>query len=271
MYQTRQSGASIDRVRGFRTLLKVQQRGQWRALGSVARYDKSSRLAADYHYLSLALRNKLETVVANPSARKRMTGKYMLDVFGGHGFLAKASNHLGLRGYVLDAKFGSRYDVTKPLVLTRIRQDVSSGKCVAGMISPPRQHNVVSASAAVADVLHLARMPWIVEHPCGSWLWDVPKTQSPAVQPRSAFRRLRQKSAWLLMIARASRNFTQVGAFVCHDKALHDIPEAYTSNVQQRSECRRIFVAWHCSPREMVLEASMYRSRRQMGCWSDGS
>ena len=53
-------------------------------------------------------------------------------MFGGSGFLAKAANHLGLRGYVLDTKFGPRYDVTKPLALTRIRQDVSAGKCVAG-------------------------------------------------------------------------------------------------------------------------------------------
>ena len=35
---------------------------------------------------------------AHPSVHKRMTGKKMLDVFGGPGFLAKASNHLGLRG-----------------------------------------------------------------------------------------------------------------------------------------------------------------------------
>ena len=93
----------------------------------------------------------------------------MLDVFGGPGFLAKASNHLVLRGYVLDMKFGPRYDVTKPLVLTRIRQDVSAGKCVAGVISPPRQHTscspkVISASAAIANLLHRARMPWILEH-----------------------------------------------------------------------------------------------------------
>ena len=62
----------------------------------------------------------------------------MLDVFSGSGFLAKATNHLGLRCYVLDTKFGSRYDVTKPLVLTRIRQDVSAAKCVEGMISTSR-------------------------------------------------------------------------------------------------------------------------------------
>ena len=91
-----------------------------------------------------------------------MTGKYMLDVFGGSGFFTKATNHLGLRGYVLDSKFGPRYDVTQPLVLTRIRQDVSAGTCFAGMISPPRQHTscslkVISASA-IANLLNSARM-----------------------------------------------------------------------------------------------------------------
>ena len=45
---------------------------------------------------------------ASPAVHQRMTGQYMLDVFGGPGFLAKASNHLGLRGYVLNTKFGPR-------------------------------------------------------------------------------------------------------------------------------------------------------------------
>ena len=40
-----------------------------------------------------------------------MTGKFLLDVFGGSGFLTKATNYLGLRGYVLDTKFGPRFDV----------------------------------------------------------------------------------------------------------------------------------------------------------------
>ena len=52
----------------------------------------------------------------------------MCGVFGETGFVAKATNHLGLRGYVLDTKFGPKYDVTKPLVLTGIGQDVSAGK-----------------------------------------------------------------------------------------------------------------------------------------------
>ena len=114
------------------------------------------------------------------AAQKRTIGKYLLDVFGGYGFLAQTTNHLGLRGYVLDTKFRPRYDMAKPFVLTRIGQDVSAGKCVAGMISPPRR-------PAMANVLHRARMPWILGHPCDSWLWDVPKIQTLTAQPRTAW------------------------------------------------------------------------------------
>ena len=49
-----------------------------------------------------------------------MTGKCMVDVFGGNAFLTKARNRLGLRGYVLDTNFGPRYDVSKPLVSAEI-------------------------------------------------------------------------------------------------------------------------------------------------------
>ena len=40
--------------------------------------------------------------VVNPPAHNRITSKCMLDVFGGAGSLAKTTDHLGLRGYVLD-------------------------------------------------------------------------------------------------------------------------------------------------------------------------
>ena len=50
----------------------------------------------------------------------------MIDVFGGSGFVAMATHHFGLCGSVLDAKFGPKYDVTQPVVLTRIRQNVSA-------------------------------------------------------------------------------------------------------------------------------------------------
>lgn len=50
-YQMRHSGPSIDRSRNSRSLLEVQKRGRWRSHKSVARYEKSARLAATFQTL----------------------------------------------------------------------------------------------------------------------------------------------------------------------------------------------------------------------------
>ena len=117
---------------------------------------------------------------ASPAVHKRMTGKCLFDVFGGLGFLAKASKSSVIVWPMCSIqKFGPKYDVTKPVVLTRIRQHVSAGKSVAGMISTPRLHTscssqVISASAAIACLLHRARRPWILENPFDSLLLGPP-------------------------------------------------------------------------------------------------
>ena len=46
-------------------------------------------------------------------------------------FLGTSDEAFG-SAYVLETKFGLRYDVTKHLVLTRIRQDVSAGNVSQG-------------------------------------------------------------------------------------------------------------------------------------------
>lgn len=56
-YQLRHSGPSIDRSRNLRSLLEVQKRGRWRSHKSVARYEKSARLAANFQSLSPALQH----------------------------------------------------------------------------------------------------------------------------------------------------------------------------------------------------------------------
>ena len=91
MYKTHHSGARIDRVRGFRTLQEVQKRGQWKAFSSVARSPASKQAGNT----GAMCRGIVDRAIANPSAHKRMTGKYMLDVLGGLGFVAKATKHLG--------------------------------------------------------------------------------------------------------------------------------------------------------------------------------
>ena len=103
-----------------------------------------------------------------------MTGKFFIDVVGGSGFLSKATHHLGLRGYVLDTKFGSRCDVAQPFVLTRIRQEVSAGKMRRRKdLTSTTTHLVLSQNYFrhyFHRLLASSRMPWILEHPCDSWL-----------------------------------------------------------------------------------------------------
>ena len=100
-----------------------------------------------------------------------------------------ATGALGLSGLTM---YQARHSSASIERVRKIQQDVSAGKCVAGMMSPPRQHasrspKVISACVAIANLLHRARMPWILEHPRDSRLWDVPKIQALAVQPRTAW------------------------------------------------------------------------------------
>ena len=84
---TTHQGASIDRVRGFRTLQEAQRRDQWKAFTSVTRYDKTvicrptaPRQAGN---IRATCRGIIDKATASSAAHKRMIGKYMLDMFGG--------------------------------------------------------------------------------------------------------------------------------------------------------------------------------------------
>jgi len=52
-YNMRHSGPSIDRSKNIRPLLEVQKRGRWKSHKSVARYEKSARLAATFNQLPI--------------------------------------------------------------------------------------------------------------------------------------------------------------------------------------------------------------------------
>ena len=51
-YQARHSGASVDRALGHRALTDIKKRGRWRNDSSIARYEKSGRLARSAQMLS---------------------------------------------------------------------------------------------------------------------------------------------------------------------------------------------------------------------------
>ena len=63
-YQTWQSGPSIDQAGKFQTLDEVRQRGAWKSMSSVLRYDMSSEFAADYHAFPVRARVESEHIAS---------------------------------------------------------------------------------------------------------------------------------------------------------------------------------------------------------------
>ena len=61
-YQLRHAGPSWDRIKGWRTLEEIQKRGHWAVFASMARYEKSSRIVADYHMIPVDMRLWMERV-----------------------------------------------------------------------------------------------------------------------------------------------------------------------------------------------------------------
>lgn len=80
-YQTRHSGPSIDRARGYRTQSEVQKRGQWKAVKSVMRYEKAARLAATFNALPNDL--QLHCRLCEESLGEIMLGRKGGPIYGG--------------------------------------------------------------------------------------------------------------------------------------------------------------------------------------------
>ena len=57
LYQLRHSGASWDRLKSIRTLAAVKKRGGWRTDRSMHRYEKATRVLAEWHKLGQSFRN----------------------------------------------------------------------------------------------------------------------------------------------------------------------------------------------------------------------
>ena len=67
-YQLRHSGASWDRLQRHRSLEQIMKRGRWGCMRSVARYEKSARVAADYAKLTAVQKNVFEKALKDLKA-----------------------------------------------------------------------------------------------------------------------------------------------------------------------------------------------------------
>ncbi|CAK0820381.1 unnamed protein product, partial [Prorocentrum cordatum] len=68
LYSLRHGGASHDRLTASRTLMEVQQRGNWRAFNSVRRYDKHGRVAIEWMKIPAPQRQEIERLAAGLDA-----------------------------------------------------------------------------------------------------------------------------------------------------------------------------------------------------------
>ena len=73
-YQCRHSGASLDKARLHRTMLEIKKRGRWKMDSSIARYEKSGRLAQTQSDLN---KSQLNYIGATDSALQEL-------IFGRH-------------------------------------------------------------------------------------------------------------------------------------------------------------------------------------------
>ena len=140
-----------------------------------------------------------------------------------------AARYLGVEARTWDVSAGPAFDLTAPTTQRQVRQDISRGRLVAGMLAPPcgsfgpagnRRHPIRSgeypwgkpseelsereqlrivegnktlkAALSIIGMLHRAKRPWIFEHPHASFAFKTPEMLRLAAAPRVHFRVLDQ-------------------------------------------------------------------------------
>ena len=117
MSQTRHSGPASTGYEVSELCTQCKNKVSGKELNSVARYDKKhssgGRLSLSRSPAPIQVGNTRTTCrgivnkgTSHSSAHKHMTRMYLLDLFGGLGFVAKATNHVCLRVFVLGTQEG---------------------------------------------------------------------------------------------------------------------------------------------------------------------
>ena len=114
MYLARRRRARIAGVRGVQNSAR---RANTRSMVPL-----SPSTAVQVENTRATSRCVVDETISNPAAHRRMTGKCLIACSVALDSCQKRQIILALRGHVLDAKFGPRYDVTQPFVFNRIRQ-----------------------------------------------------------------------------------------------------------------------------------------------------
>ena len=150
------------------------------------------------------------TIPKHLPSMKGPKGCYLADLFSGHGGVSKAVRKMGFSAREWELLKGDEHDLTNPLVVFKVCEDVRKGKILAAMMAPPcssfsrardrtsvirnRQHpwGVSGLSKKDADkvkagnecfltcfklikLFNQYNVPWILENPHSSKCWFLPQ------------------------------------------------------------------------------------------------
>ena len=148
-YQCRHSGASLDKAGQHRTMLEIKKRGRWKSDNSIARHEKSGRLAqiqpdltkkSTHQLRSHRLSSRAALLWETPSRGRSTTfsdgGRLFLNLFS-NDRVGRAAQRLGVRTAFWNLKYGERYDVTQLVNLRQLLRDIANGEIRSCMMSVP--------------------------------------------------------------------------------------------------------------------------------------
>ena len=173
------------------------------------------------------LRGTSRGCVARPGPRskdayvaKGLKGQYVADLFSGHGGVAKQCRRLGYMTREWELAHDNQFDLTKPSVLRKLKQDIDRSQVIAAMLAPPCSSFSVArdrtcvirtkdfpwglpssmlsssdqekvrvgnacfrAALQIIKRLNVHRVPWILENPVSSKCWYLPQLSKLEASP----------------------------------------------------------------------------------------
>ena len=147
-------------------------------------------------------------------------GKYVLDLFGGSGGVARAARREGAAAWSWDIADGDQFDLTTATAQRRLRQEIQGDKVLSGMLGPPcssfgpagnrrkplrsqaepwgrtdislndkeqarvdKGNELLQASFNIIKILHKRKVPWIFEHPHSSYAFQTEAMKAWLLDP----------------------------------------------------------------------------------------